>query len=314
VDQFKNSLLLAVAGGAVGLIGNVVTTAVKDHDAAQADMRKYCLDMIHGAIASDEDKTKTNLRFLKGTGLLANCQGIDVSPALAESSSATPVQTLPPPVTPVSNAGTVIASGGMDVLKGCGIAGDATIASVRALNLLHNRYNVPSPASIDTSVTLARLLAPGTDTTRFDPDQAVAIEGTVVDVTAGPISSADCHATDVDDRSTQIFLVDDPARKDPDQRFLVEVTPRLRAIMKASNVDWSTATLAKTYKGKRVRVQGWLLFDTQHVSSSHNTQANHYTVTRATAWEVTPVTAIDLATAGAVTPAKDAGADGGQNP
>jgi hypothetical protein len=303
---YKNPLVLAVAAGAVGLAGNVVVAYVNAATSAEADQRKNCFDMIHQSIAGDEDKSRTNLRFLQQSGLLKRCTDIDLAPALSETSSSTPVQA-PVPLTgaiqgfPPAGA-TMVASGGsggMDVLDGCGVAGDSPIASVRTLNLLRNRYNMPAPASFDANATLSSMLQPGKDTTRWDPDHAGAIEGFVVEVKAGGVDSADCHALDTQLRPTEIYLADKPGTIDPTARVLVEVTPRMRAIMKASNVDWSTAALAKSYQSKRVRVQGWLLFDSQRATNARNTEVPRHAVIRATAWEIAPVTAIDLAPAGA---------------
>lgn len=64
---------------------------------------------------------------------------------------------------------------------------------------------------------------------------------------------------------------------------------------KEKGADWSTATLRKTIKGKTVRVTGWLFFDQNHADEAENTTPGREKNWRATAWEVHPVTDIQIA-------------------
>lgn len=177
---------------------------------------------------------------------------------------------------------------------GCGMAGSATVRRVRALNELKNRFTAPRPADIDTTVTFAALLRPGDDRARWDEHRGASIVGYVHDVKAGGVETVNCRARDLADRDTHIELVLDPMRSSASRRVVVEVTPRWRAMVAARGVDWSTRALRTAYLGRWVRVTGWLLFDAEHADAAENTAPGRARNWRATAWEVHPVTAIEV--------------------
>ena len=79
--------------------------------------------------------------------------------------------------------------------------------------------------------------------------------------------------------------------------MVVEVTPRLRAIMGTSGTDWSTKTLRKQLRGEWIKVQGWMMFDAQHANAAENTNPGGANNWRATAWEIHPVTDIQVVAA-----------------
>jgi len=308
---YKNPLVIATAGAAVGLLGNIVVAYLNAATSAEADQRKACYDMVHQAIGEDEDKSRTNLRFLQEVGLLSRCGELHLESTLSGSSSAIPVQPPVPAAAPASQATTPSGAqpDGMTVFHGCGMEGDSTLASVRAFNALKNRYATPVPASFDANATLAALLQPGPDATRWDSDHAATLEGWAVKIAEGAVDSADCHALDSAYRPTEIYLAQTPSADDP-ERVLALVTPRLRAIMAASKVDWSTSALTKAFLNKRVRLDGWLLFDAPHAATGRNTPSSndHRTaLTRATAWELAPVTSIEAAPPASPSPGSDGG-------
>jgi hypothetical protein len=181
-----------------------------------------------------------------------------------------------------------------DVYHGCGMAGDAVVSSVQALNRLKNRYTAPRPADFDSLVTLAALVRPGDDRGRWKVHRGAAIVGYVHDVKPGGIETVNCKARDPAFRDTHIELVLDPMNAAGPTRVIVEVTPRWRAMMAARGVDWSTRALRRDYLGRWVRVTGWLLFDAEHANASWNTAPNHQADWRATAWEVHPITSLEV--------------------
>jgi len=172
--------------------------------------------------------------------------------------------------------------------------GDASNPAVRELNLLKNRYIAPEAQQIDSRVTLTAMLEPGDDRTRWNDHHAAEISGYVWDVKVGGVETVNCHAYDPPERDTHIELVLDPMNGPEDRRVIVEVTPRLRSIAEQSGEDWSTNALRDHFHGRWVRVRGWLLFDTEHESQSLNTAPGRPRDWRATAWEIHPVTSIEV--------------------
>jgi len=180
-----------------------------------------------------------------------------------------------------------------DDFHGCGMAGSAKPAGIQAVNRLKNRYTPPDGPPAD--VTLQAMLMPGDDTNRFDETKGAEVIGWVYDVKPGGNETCNCRAADLEYRDTHIELVPSPTLNDPTHRVIVEVTPRWRAIMASQGIDWSTATLRKQLWHKKVRIRGWLLFDVEHANSANQTNPGGTNVWRATAWEIHPITRIDVA-------------------
>lgn len=178
----------------------------------------------------------------------------------------------------------------------CPVEGDATSSPAKTLNRLKNRTSFPTASQIDSSITLARIAAPGHDAQRFSSSRAATVVGFVDSVYVGGIESANCHATDPLNRDTHIEIT--PAlEEDRSKRVIVEVTPRLRQLMKAHGADWRTSALEARLFHHQVRFTGWMMFDTDHATESRNTHQGTAEVWRATAWELHPVTAIQVLSA-----------------
>jgi hypothetical protein len=182
----------------------------------------------------------------------------------------------------------------LDTYNGCPMIGDGQSAGVQALNRLKNRYMAPSDAQINPKVTLNAMLAPGADTGRWKTSYGAEITGYVEDVKPGGIETVNCHAKDLADRDTHIELVLDPMNSGSTKRVIVEVTPRWRSIEAAQNVTWSTAALRTKLLGRWVKVRGWMLFDVEHTNASENTAPSNPRDWRGTAWEIHPITSLQV--------------------
>jgi hypothetical protein len=176
---------------------------------------------------------------------------------------------------------------------GCSATGEGRTSRVRALNRLKNRVAVPVARDIDYAVTLDALLAPGDDRDRWSERRAAIVVGYVRDVEVGGVETVNCLARTPDHRDTHIELVPDP--EDGGQLpLIVEVTPAWRRIAASRGSDWSTDSLRSLLLGRRVRVTGWLLFDMEHRRQAENTAPGRVGNWRATAWELHPVTEVEV--------------------
>lgn len=180
----------------------------------------------------------------------------------------------------------------------CPLQGNAKPARVKAANLLKNRTAIPSPADFDSTFTMDSVLTPGNDLQRWNEEKAGALIGWVHNVKPGGIESVNCSAKDIPHRDTHIELV--PALDDStgDRRVIVEVTPRLRLMMNARGIDWSTPTLKRTLIGKCVRIEGLIFSDFEHSNNAANTHPGYRLNWRATVIELHPVTKIEVLTQG----------------
>ncbi len=164
-------------------------------------------------------------------------------------------------------------------------------ANKRALNALKNRTSVPAADEFDAAVTLEALLARGDDRSRWSATRAARIDGVVVRVHDADPESANCFSPARLDAHIEVALSADAA---PIERVIVEVTPPMRAWAAGRHLDWSTAALQRDFAGRRVRVEGWLMFDVEHDQEAENTRPGHDDNWRATAWEIHPVTSIEV--------------------
>jgi hypothetical protein len=169
----------------------------------------------------------------------------------------------------------------------CPRAGLALTRGTRAFVLLKNRTSIPRPEDFDGRVTLEALLEPGGDRLRWPEGRAGSVEGFVVAVGPGGIEAANCYS--LTNRDTHVYLALRPDAP-PRERVVAEVTPRLRAWARSQGLDWSEEALRRELTGRRVRVEGWLLFDTEHDGEAENTAPGRGGNWRATAWELHPVT------------------------
>jgi len=184
----------------------------------------------------------------------------------------------------------------------CGLEGTAHSAPGKSLSRLKNRYQLVKPADINTTISLTSMLKPGDDLNRFNTSAGATIRGYVIDVKLGGHSEVcNCGEREPGDRDTHIEIA--LTTQAPEiQRVVVEITPRLRQIMKSHNIDWSTRTLsgnnpanqASSIKHKWVEVTGWMMFDTMHVDQAENTNPGGADNWRATGWEIHPVTSIKV--------------------
>ncbi|HEY2796707.1 MAG TPA: hypothetical protein VGK26_02355 [Thermoanaerobaculia bacterium] len=179
--------------------------------------------------------------------------------------------------------------------KECPPQGDATKASLKHLNEARARLDDVTDDDVDDSVSMEEICEPGDDRMRWQDGQGVEITAYVVEVRdAGPASS-NCHSARDGDHDTILELSPDAGGVDRSHLFYAVVTPQWRRAVAADHLDWSTGGLRAHYIQRWVTVRGWLLYDPEvEKSSLHTAKLVGPSVSRLSAWEIHPVTALDL--------------------
>ena len=173
----------------------------------------------------------------------------------------------------------------------CPSEGAAVSPAGREFMRLKNRDAEPVPGDFDVSVTLEALLRRGEDRARWSESRAGRVEGYVVEVVEGGVEAANCYS--YRERDTHVHVA--PRADAPRTAWVVvEVTPRGRIWATEWGWDWEAATLKEALVGRRCRFEGWLLFDREHADESENTAPGARGNWRATAWELHPVTSVEV--------------------
>ena len=181
------------------------------------------------------------------------------------------------------------------IVKDCPPQGDATRASLKHLNEARARLDDVTDDEVDDSVTMEEICEPGDDSLRWQAGQGVEITAYVVEVRDGGPSSSNCHSSAAAEHDTILELAPDAGGVDRSHRFYAVITPQWRRAVSADHLDWSTAGLRAHYIQRWVTVRGWLLFDPEAEKSSlHTAQLMGPGVSRMSAWESHPVTALQL--------------------
>lgn len=194
----------------------------------------------------------------------------------------------------------------MDVYNNCPPEGNVSSSNAPArkqqlelLNRLKNRYNLPGPSDFDSSVTLEALLASAgkPDRDKFNINKAATIEGYIVyAANKGSEETCNCKASSAYYTDQHLELALSPDEPKDARTITVEITPRLREIMRQQGIDWTHSEI-KQYEGRKVRVSGWLFYDSEHEKDacSYNPSkcGDVPRYNRQTCWEIHPVTAFE---------------------
>lgn len=175
---------------------------------------------------------------------------------------------------------------------GCPLEGKTTKSGLMALNRLKNRTTPPLKTNVNPAITLDSILNPGNDVDRWNPSQGAVIMGYVVKVKAGGPESVNCGATDAAHTDTHIEIALEAGDMQGTHHMIVEVTPRIRAMLAAKGKNWSTKSLQSSLVGHKILVMGWMMLDQEHCNASENTNPGGAHNWRATCWEIHPVFAL----------------------
>lgn len=176
----------------------------------------------------------------------------------------------------------------------CPLVGTASQDKLEQLNRQKNRYTLPAEGQVEAAASLNAMLKPGDDAARWDDSRAAEIVGYVIDVQPGGVETCNCKTREEDYKDTHVAIVHSEGTTDKTEAVVVEVTPRLRMLKRKDGVDWTTEKLQTDLVGHWVRIRGWMLFDFMHSNQSENTAPGKSSDWRATAWEIHPITDIEV--------------------
>lgn len=164
-------------------------------------------------------------------------------------------------------------------------------------NPFKNRYNIPVKSDFDTKLQLKDFVNGKATEGKFLQTKAVEITGYAYDVKRGGVETCNCKTTDPLFRDTHIEITLNDQETEPENRFIIEVTPRIRQVLADQGIDWTTEALRENIKGHMVKVQGWLFYDFSHKTENYaddpenSIGRNNW---RATSWEIHPVTSLEV--------------------
>lgn len=164
-------------------------------------------------------------------------------------------------------------------------------------NVFKNRYVFPQAGDFDSSITLESFLDGKATENAFSQSTAVEVTGYVYDVKVGGVETCNCKTSNSLFRDTHIELTMNDQETGKENRFIVEVTPRVRQIFEKQGIDWTTQGLRESIKGKTVTFQGWLFYDFSHTTEDFANDPDDNVGRanwRATCWEIHPVTSIEI--------------------
>lgn len=185
-----------------------------------------------------------------------------------------------------------------DLFNGCDMDGSTNNELNKVLNRKKNRYNLPSSSDLDSNVTFNSFIETGDDHERFNENKAVEIVAWVSNVKWGSRESCNCKQPGQNFQDVHIELVPTKNTTSLKKTVVAEITPRLRQmIFDKLGITMSNTKLKNKLRRRKVRLKGWLFFDTEHITDAVNTDPEDYYYrdnNRATVWEIHPITSLEI--------------------
>lgn len=154
---------------------------------------------------------------------------------------------------------------------------------------MKNRYDIPDAY---TTIQFDQLAALKVNAAL--PKGAISFTGYCILVKDGGGETCNCKSKDVATHDTHIEItIDDKHLKNTDA-IVCEVNGRVRALMLAMKVDWSTKTLTKLLVGHTIEIGGYAFTDDHHWQNSVDDEPNGTDNWRKTCVEIHPVTYIKV--------------------
>ncbi|MDZ7880644.1 MAG: hypothetical protein U5L45_23415 [Saprospiraceae bacterium] len=175
----------------------------------------------------------------------------------------------------------------------CGLEGSAKRINDKQLNRLKNRSIAPTTAQINGNFNWISLSDRADDRSKFSTQNGAILTGYVLRVSMSAAETCNCNSKTPEFRDTHIVITPDATQTGVLNQVVIEITPRMRAVMKARGIDWSQEALRKL-RGKMIEVEGWLFYDYNHGDQSAKVRQKTRGVTRSTAWEIHPITRLTV--------------------
>ena len=175
----------------------------------------------------------------------------------------------------------------------CGLEGSAKRVNDKQFNYFKNRSIAPTPAQINPNFNWTTLSEMADDRDKFSNENGVILRGYVLRVSMSAAETCNCNSKTPEFRDTHLIITPNSTQTGVLNQVVIEVTPRMRAIMKARGIDWSQEALRKL-RGKTIEVEGWLFYDYNHGNQSAKVRQKKRGVTRSTAWEIHPITRLTV--------------------
>ena len=164
----------------------------------------------------------------------------------------------------------------------CPLEGSAPDQHKKESNRLKNRNTELKPGA--KIISIEEVLKDGDDHGRFSDSDYVSIEGYVAQIKSGGAESCNCNSTDEKSHDVHLYIgkTGNDEKKDC---FIAEATPAFKA---KHSIHYDEL------KGKKVRITGYMLYDTEHKGSAVNSCRKCANVWRKTVWEIHPVVKLEI--------------------
>ena len=167
----------------------------------------------------------------------------------------------------------------------CPDIGDAKILRLQYLNVLKNREIKPS--TVDTTVTLEKILTCGNDEDRFKNNQYVCITGYCINAKWGGSETCNCHSEDKNTWDIHLVIATDSTVTSEDSCVVCEITRKYRLT--------HTGLTPSDFKNHKLRLRGYMFRDDEHIKNSVNDAKKTTTdLFRKSPWELHPVVEIEV--------------------
>ncbi len=168
--------------------------------------------------------------------------------------------------------------------------GNSLKTELQQLNLLKNRNTQPKSSEIDKKITLEKIMNSKDDPNAFKTSSGVIIEGYIFKAKDEGGESCNCYSNDPKDLDVHVYISNNKYIKSIAECTVIEVSKYSKQL----HPEWCANYFNTHYKGHKVQVTGWMMYDFEHKNVSNETNPNSSKCHRKTVWEVHPITSVKI--------------------